>query len=201
MTLRAVAFDLGETLVDESRYWGEWAARLGLTPLTLSAQLGAAIERGEHHRSLLPGVSEAEPSFAAEDLYPDARGALATAAGSGVRVAIAGNFSPEIAAEVRRWGLDAEFVASSRQLGAEKPASGFFVRLAAALGVDPSELVYVGDRIDNDALGARAAGCASAFLRRGPWAAIQERRLPWDGPAFDDLTAVVEWIRGQGDGR
>ena len=36
-----MVFDLGETLVDETRYWAGWAEELGVPALTLSALLGA----------------------------------------------------------------------------------------------------------------------------------------------------------------
>src|SRR5439155_14968561 len=32
--LKAVVFDVGETLVDETRHWGEWADRAGVPRLT-----------------------------------------------------------------------------------------------------------------------------------------------------------------------
>ncbi len=43
MTIRLVVFDVGETLVDESRMWGEWADWLGVTRLAFFAALGAVI--------------------------------------------------------------------------------------------------------------------------------------------------------------
>ena len=47
MTVGAVVSDVGETLIDETRYWGEWAELLGIPRLTFLAVLGAVIERGE----------------------------------------------------------------------------------------------------------------------------------------------------------
>ncbi len=35
MPIRAVCFDVGETLIDETRHWGEWADFLGVPRLTL----------------------------------------------------------------------------------------------------------------------------------------------------------------------
>ena len=51
MAIRLVVFDVGETLIDESRLWGEWADWLGATRLTFFAALGAVIARGEPHRN------------------------------------------------------------------------------------------------------------------------------------------------------
>lgn len=54
MTLRAVVFDVGETLVDETRAWSAWADWLGIPRLTFLAVCGAAIARGElDHRAPL----------------------------------------------------------------------------------------------------------------------------------------------------
>src|SRR5699024_11140695 len=47
--VEAVVFDLGETLVDEPRVWGEWADALGIPRLTFFAALGALIERDRPH--------------------------------------------------------------------------------------------------------------------------------------------------------
>ena len=46
MALKAVVFDVGETLVDEERWWRELAERAGLQPHVVWAALGVTIERG-----------------------------------------------------------------------------------------------------------------------------------------------------------
>ena len=60
MAIRTVFFDIGETLVDETRQWGAWADWLGIPRMTFFAVLGGLIERGEHHRRvfelLRPGI-------------------------------------------------------------------------------------------------------------------------------------------------
>lgn len=198
--VRSVAFDLGETLVDETRYWGEWAKVLGLTPLDLFARLGAAIERGDRHGSVLadadPGVEI--PSFVETDLYPDARAALESLRAAGVRIAVAGNFGKKVADEVRTWGLATDVVVSAEELGAEKPDPRFFTGVARVVDVRPEELLYVGDRIDNDVVAAQAIGCHAVFLRRGPWAAIQQRTMTVDAPAIDSLSDVESLIASLG---
>jgi FMN phosphatase YigB (HAD superfamily) len=37
-------------------------------------------------------------------------------------------------------------------------------------------MVYVGDRLDNDVLPARAAGIVAVFLERGPWGQAHAER-------------------------
>ena len=48
--LRAVVFDVGETLVDESRAWSEQARTAGVTPFSLMAAIGSVISQRRDHR-------------------------------------------------------------------------------------------------------------------------------------------------------
>ena len=48
--IRAVVFDVGECLVDESREYGTWADWLGVPRHTFSAVFGAVIARGGDYR-------------------------------------------------------------------------------------------------------------------------------------------------------
>ena len=50
--LHAVFLDVGETLVNEDRYWREVAAAAGLSPHVVTAALGVTIARGEDHTAL-----------------------------------------------------------------------------------------------------------------------------------------------------
>lgn len=177
--IRGVVFDVGETLVDESRSWIVQAERVGVTPFTLMGLLGALIERGEDHRRLwaLLGVDPpGAPAIDRADLYPDAVDCLRAVAARGLRVGIAGNQPDGVDAQLRSAGVEADFIASSTAWGVAKPSSAFFARTAAAAGLDAGEILYVGDRLDNDVLPARAAGMRTAFLRRGPWGHIHATR-------------------------
>lgn len=105
-TIRAVVFDVGETLVDETRPMGEWADRLGISRLTFFAVLGGIIARGEAHRRaaeiLRPDLDlgaeaarqraeRGTPWIQADDFYPDALPAIRALKEAGYRVGIAGN--------------------------------------------------------------------------------------------------------------
>ena len=46
MTIRAVAFDIGETLLDDTREFGAWADWLGVPRHTFSTVLGAVTAAG-----------------------------------------------------------------------------------------------------------------------------------------------------------
>jgi FMN phosphatase YigB (HAD superfamily) len=191
VAVEAVVFDVGETLVDETRYWTEWADWLGIPRFTFLGVLGGVIARGEDHRRvfdlLAPGrdVEEllsgrartgATSSFRAADLYPDAASSLSALGERGYRIGIAAN-QPEGAAEsLAALGVDADFVGSSAEWGVWKPSPLFFRKVAEAAGCPPERIAYVGDRVDNDVVPAATAGMAAVFVRRGPWGHLHADR-------------------------
>ncbi|HEX3885675.1 MAG TPA: HAD family hydrolase [Stellaceae bacterium] len=185
MRPRLVVFDVGETLVDETRMWGEWADWLGVTHLTFFAALGAVIAARQHHREVYglvrPGIDIAAERAArgdgmtrieARDLYPDAVPTLKRLRAAGYRIGLAGNQPADAETQIRALGLEVDFVASSARWGVEKPDPKFFQRIIAESSTPAGEIVYVGDRLDNDVLPAIAAGMTGVFLRRGPWGVI-----------------------------
>lgn len=186
MAVEAVFFDLGETLVDESRWWADWADYLGIDHLTLMGTLGAVIARAEHHRRvfelLRPGldveaayaerIADGYEDFRPSDLYADALPCLDRLAAAGYLCGVAGNADLAAEDDIRALtGLERVFTPAS--LGAAKPDPAFFERLAATVELPPEQIAYVGDRVDNDVAPALGAGMVAVWLRRGPWAAIQ----------------------------
>jgi len=185
--IRCVVFDVGETLVDETRHWGDWADWLGVPRLTFSAAFGAVVERGWHHRRVFelvrPGLDLAGEQRRREqagwrytleraDFYPDALPCLADLRASGLRIGIAGNQPEAAETSLAALGVPADFIASSARWGVEKPDPAFFAKVVEAAGAPASAIAYVGDRLDNDVLPASAAGMLSVFIRRGPWGVI-----------------------------
>ena len=190
MKLRAVVFDVGETIVDETRAWSGWADWLGIPRLTFLAVCGAVIASGElDHREPLrifrPGLDIRDELrkrqeagvgdlITPDDLYPDAVPCLRAMIDAGYRVGVVGNQPARAEAVVRGLGLPLDLVASSEAWAVEKPDPRFFAKIAEALDLPPAEIAYVGDRLDNDIRPAAAAGMHAIFLRRGPWAWIQQ---------------------------
>ena len=107
--------------------------------------------------------------FLAEDLYPDAIPCLLALRERGIRVLVAGNQPIEAEAALARIGVPADVIASSAGWGVAKPDAGFFAKIIEVAGEPAHRIAYVGDRLDNDVLPARAAGMLTVFLRRGPW--------------------------------
>lgn len=178
--IRVAVFDVGETLVDETRAWSEHAKAAGVTPFTPFAALGALIERGEDHRhvwALLGIKPPSRPSeILREDFYPDVIPCLQTLADMGLTLGIAGNQPARAETVLHELGLPVAFIASSAGWGVEKPSPEFFARIVSEAGVPPEEIAYIGDRLDNDVLPARQAGMFAIFLRRGPWGHLHAHR-------------------------
>jgi HAD superfamily hydrolase (TIGR01509 family) len=171
--VKAVVFDVGETLIDESGMWERAADAAGVPRFTLMGVLGGLAASGEHHsRSWeILGVEPPASVWNEDDFYPDALPCLERLRSEGRRVGAVGNTPAATEALLRK---HVDFVGSSGRWGIEKPAAAFFERVAAEAGVAPEELAYVGDRVDNDIEPALAAGMTAIHVRRGPWGHLQE---------------------------
>jgi HAD superfamily hydrolase (TIGR01549 family) len=182
--ITSVVFDIGETLLDDTREYAAWADWIGVPRHTFSAVLGAVTAQGrdnaETFQYFRPGfdpVAERQRREQAghgeriddSDLYPDVRPALAELRARGVWVGIAGNQTARAAGLLRALDLPAHAIATSGEWGVAKPAPEFFDRVVDfALG-EPAEIVYVGDHRDHDITPAHQAGLRTALIRRGPW--------------------------------
>jgi FMN phosphatase YigB (HAD superfamily) len=187
-----VAFDIGEVLIDETRVWACWADLLGVSRLEFAAVLGAAIAQGQDHEAVFAHVApnvrwedfveEHERrygGFQPHDLYPDVSLCLSELSELGVQVLLAGNQPARRHAQLEALGLSVDAIATSDDLGAEKPDVAFFeALLRLADTTDPTDVLYVGDRVDNDILPAMDFGMSTCWIRRGPWGVLQE--LPED---------------------
>lgn len=191
MAIKAIFFDVGETLVDEARQWQSWADWLGVPRLAFNAALGATIAQGLHHHRVFdffePGfdLKKAEAARAAQgagyvieprDFYPDAIETLQALKAAEYTVGIAGNQPEETESALKVSGIVADHIASSARWGVEKPSPAFFSKIIEASGHAADEIAYVGDRLDNDVLPAKRAGLFSVFLIRGPWGYIHAQQ-------------------------
>ena len=195
MPIRAVCFDVGETLIDETREWSGWADFLGVPRLTLFTALGVSMWRGQSHRKVFEifrpdlefstvrqqrAAAGWRYTFEPGDLYPDARPCLTALRERGFKVLIAGNQPVEAEAALHALDLPVDVIASSAGWGISKPDPRFFDKVIEAAGVPARDIAYVGDRVDNDVIPARAAGMTAVFLRRGPWGWMHEERAEID---------------------
>ena len=183
-------FDVGETLVDESRHWLRVATELGVPAFTFLGVFGEVIAAGLDHREVFVRFGTTAEAFHAEvdarndpadgllptDLYPDALPALRGLVNVGHVVALAGNQPLRAERVLSEFGLPVSFIATSAGWGVAKPSPEFFAKVIEVADVAPASIVYVGDRLDNDVLPAKAAGLTAILIRRGPWGHLHALR-------------------------
>jgi HAD superfamily hydrolase (TIGR01509 family) len=170
--VRAVVFDIGETLVDETKMWERAADAAGVPRFTLMGVLGGLAARGEHHDHVweLLAVPQPDSSWEPIDFYPDALPCIEALRARGLRVGAVGN-TPRKTEDILRRYVDV--LGSSGGWGVSKPEPAFFERIIETLGLPPREIAYVGDRVDNDVRPALRAGMLAVHIRRGPWGYLQ----------------------------
>ena len=212
--IEAVVFDVGETLVDETREYGTWADWLGVPRHTFTSVFGAVIATGKDYRETFqvfrPGfdltrerearAEAGQPEwFGEDDLYTDVRPALSALQGMNIWVGIVGNQTVRAGGLLRGLKLPTDFVATSDDWGVSKPDVAFFEKvIEVAPTDDPQRIVYVGDRIDNDIAPAKQAGMRTVYIQRGPWGWIHRDKpevaelSDW---RVDGLMDVVEVVR------
>jgi FMN phosphatase YigB (HAD superfamily) len=173
VAVKAVVFDVGETLVNETRLWERAADAAGAPRFTLMGIIGGLAARGEHHRRAwqILGLNQPPATWESDDFYADALPCLETLRRRGLLVGAVGNTLTE-AEDLLREHVD--LVGSSARWGVEKPAPAFFERIMSECGVAAGGIAYVGDRVDNDVEPALAAGMVGVHIRRGPWGHLHE---------------------------
>lgn len=128
------------------------------------------------------------------EFYPDVLEALGHLGGR-FRLATFSNGN----ACVHRIGIGHHFAVTlnAESVGRAKPHPDVYATVADALGVEPSELLHVGDHPENDIRGAAAVGCRTAWVNR--------RGLSWSpdfGPPPDlevtDLAALARHLGESG---
>jgi FMN phosphatase YigB (HAD superfamily) len=171
--VKAVVFDVGETLVDETGMWERAADAAGVPRFTLMGVLGGLAAVGRRHSDVwdVLGVEHPASGWEGADFYADALPCLERLRGSGFVVGAIGN-TPAAVEQVMSDHVD--LVGSSARWGVEKPQPAFFARIAAEASLAPAEIAYVGDRVDNDVVPALAAGMVAVHIRRGPWGHLHE---------------------------
>ena len=199
MAVKAVFFDVGETLVDETRAFEALADAMGVPRLTFFAALGGVLARDGQHGEVFEmfAVEPPEwPGYRSDDFYSDARHCIVELRRRGYRVGIAGNQPQSCEQFLRDAGIEVDCIGTSAGWGVRKPSPEFFARVAAEAGFEPGDIAYVGDRVDFDIVPARAAGMVAVHIRRGPWGYLQRGREQADIciDSLDELPAALERV-------
>lgn len=99
--------------------------------------------------------------------FADARPALVKASGRR-RLVVVSNWDVSLHEVFERLELAPllDGIVTSAGVGARKPSTVIFDRALAVAGVQPHEAIHVGDSVDDDIAGARAAGIGAILVRR-----------------------------------
>ena len=179
--LRAVSFDWNNTLVrftwDDERVVLAHRAALGRDDPAFTARWRETMF-GDHgyrpYAELLGelGVENPDAFIDAEhevwrpahEVLASAQALLESLRALGLRTAIVANSWPDpgrvLRADAEHFGLAAHLDAMvfSEEVGLRKPDPELYLRCCRQLGVEPSEAMHVGDSLEGDVGGARAAG-------------------------------------------
>jgi putative hydrolase of the HAD superfamily len=100
--------------------------------------------------------------------YPEVREVLGDLRRRGLRLVVVSNWDASLHDRLAGDGLGAclHGVVSSAEVGAAKPARDAFARGLTLAAVPPAQAVHVGDRVEEDVAGARAAGITPALVVR-----------------------------------
>lgn len=141
----------------------EWVVACGLEPSAVEPLIAQA----DH---MLFGPS---PSFLT--LYPDTEPCLATLHGSGLRLAVLSNWDYTLDRALATFGLQRYFerTFASMVVGYEKPDPRLFLHALDEMGLEPDQVLHVGDNPLADGQGARDAGIECILV---------DRAAPGSGP-------------------
>ena len=204
-TYSRLARDFGGDLDPDTLTAGFRSAFADAPPMAFPGRHGADLDRAERGwwRTVVERVAGATggvPEFDAwfDRLYahyasarawrvfPEAPGVLAALRERGVALAVVSNFDSRLPPLLEAMGLAAFFdaVVCSGEAGAAKPDPAIFAHALAALGVEASEALHVGDNREADYDGARAAGI-EAFL-------VARRATANRAGVITDLSGILE---------
>jgi putative hydrolase of the HAD superfamily len=220
MLMRAVLFDLDDTLYEQAEWLGgAWsavakaAAALGVDPAALESALvsvcadgsdrGRIIDRalarvGAAGTSLAP-LLDAFNSYSPRclTLYPGVREALSSLRRE-LPIGLVTDGDVRIQrAKLRALGLSEAFdvVVLSDAIGRQwrKPHPSPFGAALAALDVAAEEAIYIGDSPEKDVAGAAAAGMRAVRVFTGEYASHPDSPVTWRSAA--DAVEAIELVR------
>lgn len=103
-------------------------------------------------------------------VFADVGPALRAARRRGLRVVVVSNWDVSLHEVLERLGVASlvDGVVTSAEVGAGKPSPELFRRALGLVGVPAAHAVHVGDSLEEDVAGARAAGIEPILIARGP---------------------------------
>ena len=126
----------------------------------------------------LPSPAELVPALLASlrfRAYPDAAPALARYRTRGLRLVVVSNWDVSLHDVLGSVGLRPELdgILSAAEAGVRKPAPAIFDRALQLAGVEADAAIHVGDSLEEDVAGARAAGIEPVLIARDGRGAVE----------------------------
>jgi len=209
--VRAVIFDLWETLIDWDR---EAAAKMvDAISALVGDGFGERWSRSQNRYVAPIRTALADVGVPAEHMEevcalrldyvrgclaprPGAVDTLRTLRGRGHKVGLITVCSEDVETawpESQLAGLfDAEVF--SNAVGLSKPDPRIYLLCCELLGVEPAEAVFVGDGANDELAGARRVGMDAILIHRPGEDPVWPEARAWDGPRVTSIPAVLELV-------
>lgn len=195
--IKSALIEMGAKVTDqrfEEVYSGHLEAQNGSLRSKLCMEFLGSLDRKDE----LLKITDKFWIFETSDIYPDGKKELIELKQAGYKLGIIANQPATVADSLKRDGIYElfDFVGISALVGLEKPKPEFFSFVAKKLELDPTEIVHVGNRVDNDVKPAKSIGMKTIWVMRGeanpnPTAAdLREADL-----SVLDLTNISELIQ------
>lgn len=211
--IRAVIFDLWETLVDwdharAARMFDEMATRVGIT----TEEFRSRWDTRDNPRYIAPirealyaigidaeahdDICEIRLAYNREALVPR-EGAVETLRelrADGYRLGLITVCSEEVEQLFPQTALAGLFDAEvfSNAVGLAKPDPRIYGHCCELLGVEPYEAVFVGDGANDELEGARRVGMEAILIHRPGQDPLWPELRDWDGPRVTSIPQVLE---------
>lgn len=100
--------------------------------------------------------------------FDDVVSALEAMKAAGRRLVVVSNWDVSLHVVLDRLGLTRylDGIITSAEAGARKPAPGIFAKALTIARANPQDAIHIGDSLDEDVAGARAAGIEPVLIRR-----------------------------------
>ena len=209
MQVRAVIFDLWETLIDWDQdlarvmqrrmaelVGGDFRDRWNAYPDRYNEPIRTALANAGVPAELMEDVCAVRADYVRESLVPrdGAVETLRTLRERGYLVGLITVCTEEVEtqwAATEFAGLfDAEVFSSS--VGMSKPDPRIYLHCCELLGVEPLDAVFVGDGANDELAGARRVGMEAILIHREGEDPLWPEVLEWDGQRVTSIPEVLE---------
>lgn len=175
-SIKWIFFDIGSTLVDESKcYEKRYAEAVENTDITYKEFENKVIEfskqnlKGDHEAVKYFNLTLPKWHKELEFLYPEAKIVLKALKEQNFKLGIIANQSLGTKERLKNWGILEYFdvVIASAEEGVAKPDLKIFEIALNRAKCKPQNAAMVGDRLDNDVLPANKIGMKTIWIKQG----------------------------------